>query len=166
MNKVNKIKSHNPHIGISEEGVVKIVDNLNILLADTYTLYLNTHNFHWNVTGPMFNSLHTMFMDQYTELWNAIDVVAERIRSLGYYAPGSYTSFSKLTSLKEAPEDHISAEEMIKILIHGHNTIASSIRAFFPIVEEYADQSTADVITQRLDIHEKTSWMLNSVLAE
>lgn len=152
-------------IGISAEDREKIVKGLSKLLADSYTLYLMTHNFHWNVTGPQFNGLHTMFMDQYTEQWNALDIIAERIRALGFPAPGTYKEFSKLTAIKEV-EGVPSATDMLKLLVNAQETTARTARGLFPIVNEANDQPTADVLTQRLNVHEKTAWMLRSMLAE
>ena len=159
--KLNKID-----IGINEEDRQAIVGGLSKLLADTYTLYLTTHNFHWNVTGPMFNTLHVMFMGQYTELWNAVDPIAERIRSLGHFAPGSYQQFSDLTSLPDAPSSPPKAIDMIKTLVKGHEAVARTARATFNTAGNANDQPTADLLTQRLDIHEKTAWMLRSLLEE
>ena len=139
---------------------------LSRLLADTYTLYLTTHNFHWNVTGPMFNSLHAMFMEQYTELWNAVDSVAERIRSLGHAAPGSYAQFGKLASLPDAPAEPPKALEMVRILMQGHEAVARTAREIFPLAEKAGDEPTADLLTQRLTLHEQTAWMLRSLLEE
>lgn len=153
-------------IGISDKDRQAIANGLSKLLADTYTLYLTTHNFHWNVTGPMFNTLHTMFMGQYTELWNAVDPIAERIRSLGHFAPGSYKQFSELTSLPDVPATPPKAVEMIKILVKGHEAVARTARSTFALAGEADDQPTADLLTQRLDIHEKTAWMLRSLLEE
>lgn len=153
-------------IGISDKDREAIANGLSKLLADTYTLYLTTHNFHWNVTGPMFNTLHTMFMGQYTELWNAVDPIAERIRSLGHFAPGSYQQFSELTSLPDVPATPPKAVEMIKILVKGHEAVARTARSTFALAGEADDQPTADLLTQRLDIHEKTAWMLRSLLEE
>lgn len=150
-------------IGISAKDRKKIAEGLSRVLADTFSLYLKTHQFHWNVTGPMFQTLHVMFMDQYNELWLATDPIAERIRALGFPAPGSYTEFSKLTSIKETvgvPK----AEEMIKLLIEGNETVARTAREVFPIVDKANDQPTADLLTQRMQIHEKTAWMLRSLL--
>jgi len=152
-------------IGINEADRKKIVDGLSKLLADSYILYLKTHNFHWNVEGPMFNTLHLMFMDQYTELWNALDLVAERIRALGSYAPGSYKKFAQLSSIPEADE-HVPAKEMIKQLLQGHETVAKTVRTIFPVAEAGNDEATLDLLTQRLQIHEKTAWMLRSMLSE
>ena len=134
------------------------------LLADTYSLYLKTHNFHWNVTGPMFNTLHTMFMVQYTELWNAVDPIAERIRSLGHPAPGSYGQFGKLSSLPDAPATPPKALDMVRVLVAGHEAVARTARTVFPLADHADDQPTADLLTQRLDVHEKTAWMLRSLL--
>jgi starvation-inducible DNA-binding protein len=153
-------------IGISEKDRKAITKGLSRLLADTYTLYLTTHNFHWNVTGPMFNSLHAMFMEQYTELWNAVDPIAERIRSLGYPAPGSYAEFAKLSSLPDAPIESPRAMEMVAILAKGHEGVAKTARSLYPIVQKASDEPTADLLTQRISIHEQTAWMLRSLLAE
>lgn len=150
-------------IGISEKHRKQVVQGLSSLLADTYTLYLKTHSFHWNVEGPMFQTLHVMFMGQYTEMWNALDIIAERIRSLGHYAPGTYAEFSKLSSIKESKAVP-KAEQMIKELIEGHESVIRTIREMFPTAEQAKDQTTMDVLTQRLDIHEKTAWMLRSLL--
>lgn len=152
-------------IGISIEHREKIVKGLSALLADSYSLYLMTHNFHWNVTGPQFNSLHTMFMTQYTEQWNALDIIAERIRALGYPAPGTYKEFAKLTSIKEV-DGVPNATDMVKHLVQAQETTARTARSLFAIVDEANDQPTADVLTQRLNVHEKTAWMLRSLLAE
>ena len=154
----------NINIGISEKDREDITNGLSKLLADSYTLYLVTHNFHWNVTGPMFNSLHIMFMTQYTELWNAMDIIAERIRALGHFAPGSYRDFVKLSSLDDAPSAPPKAEDMIKILVKGHEAVARTARSMFVVVDKANDQPTADILTQRLDTHEKTAWMLRSLL--
>jgi starvation-inducible DNA-binding protein len=153
-------------IGIGEKDRGAIAGGLSRLLADTYTLYLTTHNFHWNVTGPMFNTLHAMFMTQYTELWNAVDPIAERIRSLGHSAPGSYAQFGALSSIADVPATPPRAMEMVRILVQGHEAVARTARAVFPIAAEADDQPTADLLTQRLDIHEKTAWMLRSLLEE
>ena len=154
------------HIGISEEDRTKIVEGLNRLLADTFTLYLTTHNFHWNVTGPMFNSLHAMFMEQYTELWNAVDPIAERIRSLGHPAPGAYARFNELSSLPDAPAEPPKALEMVRILVDGHEAVARTARGIFEAVDDASDEPTADLLTQRLAVHEQTAWMLRSLLEE
>jgi starvation-inducible DNA-binding protein len=151
-------------IGITEADRRKIARGLSHLLADTYTLYLTTHNFHWNVTGPMFTSLHTMFMTQYTELWNAVDPIAERIRSLGHAAPGSYDQFGKLSSLKDVPATPPKAMEMVRILVTGHEAVARTARGVFPLADKANDEPTADLLTQRLTVHEQTAWMLRSLL--
>ena len=154
------------NIGISDADRAAIAGGLSKLLADTYTLYLTTHNFHWNVTGPLFNTLHAMFMVQYTELWNAVDPIAERIRSLGHPAPGSYAQFGELASIKDAPATAPKAMDMVRILVEGHEAVAKTARKIFPIADEAGDQPTADLLTQRLDVHEKTAWMLRSLLEE
>ena len=154
------------NIGISENDRAAIAQGLSRLLADTYTLYLTTHNFHWNVTGPMFNTLHQMFMVQYTELWNAVDPVAERIRSLGQPAPGSYAQFSQLASVPDAPASPPKALEMVRILVQGHEAVARTARELFPLADKANDQPTADLLTQRLTVHEQTAWMLRSLLEE
>jgi starvation-inducible DNA-binding protein len=153
-------------IGIAPADCEAIAEGLSRLLADTYTLYLTTHNFHWNVTGPMFNTLHTMFMQQYTELWNAVDPIAERIRSLGHPAPGSYASFGKLASIPDAPSKPPRAMDMVRILLDGHEAAARTARAVFPVADAAGDEPTADLLTQRLTVHEQTAWMLRSLLAE
>lgn len=155
----------NVGIGISEADRRKIADGLSHLLADSYILYLKTHNFHWNVEGPMFNSLHQMFMDQYTELWNALDLIAERIRALGAYAPGSYKKFAQLSSIPEA-EETMPANAMIKQLLEGHEAVAKTSRGIFALAEAASDEATLDLLTQRLQLHEKTAWMLRALLAE
>jgi starvation-inducible DNA-binding protein len=155
----------NVGIGISEGDRKKIADGLSHLLADSYILYLKTHNFHWNVEGPMFNSLHQMFMDQYTELWNALDLIAERIRALGAYAPGSYKKFAQLSSIPEA-EETMPANAMIKQLLEGHEAVAKTARGMFALAESASDEATLDLLTQRLQLHEKTAWMLRALLAE
>jgi starvation-inducible DNA-binding protein len=153
------------NIGIEEKDRQEISDGLSRLLADTHILYLKTHNYHWNVTGPMFQTLHLMFEQQYNELWMAGDVIAERIRSLGFFAPGTYKEFAKLTSVAE--EDFIpSAEEMIRILVEGHETTARTAREVFAVAEAAKDAPTVDLTTERLQIHEKTAWMLRSLLAK
>ncbi len=154
------------NIGISEADRSAIAGGLSKLLADTYTLYLTTHNFHWNVTGPMFNTLHSMFMTQYTELWNAVDPVAERIRSLGHTAPGSYAEFSKLASIPDAPATPPKALEMVRVLVTGHEAVARTAREIFPLADKAGDEPTADLLTQRLTVHEQTAWMLRSLLEE
>ena len=153
-------------IGISQQDRAAIAAGLSKLLADTYTLYLTTHNFHWNVTGPMFNTLHVMFMTQYTELWGAVDPIAERIRSLGHAAPGSYADFGKLSSLKDAPTTPPKALEMVRILKEGHEAVARTARSVFPLADRASDEPTADLLTQRLTVHEQTAWMLRSLLEE
>jgi len=150
-------------IGISSKDREKIAKGLSHLLADTYTLYLQTHNFHWNVEGPMFNTLHLMFMTQYTELWNALDLVAERVRALGYPAPATNTELAKLTTVEEVPGVP-EAMEMVRILVKGHEAVARTARSVFPSAEKASDESTADLLTQRLQVHEKTAWMLRSML--
>ena len=150
-------------IGISDKDRKEVVGGLKKLLADTYTLYLKTHNFHWNVEGPMFQTLHVMFMEHYTEMWNALDVIAERIRALGHYAPGTYAEFSELTSIKES-KGVPKANKMIQEAIQGHEAVIRTIRGIFEAAEKAKDQTTMDVLTQRLDIHEKTAWMLRSLL--
>jgi len=150
-------------IGIDENARREIGEGLSRLLADTYTLYLKTHNFHWNVTGPMFNTLHLMFEQQYNELALAVDLVAERIRALGFPAPGSYRQFAALTSLKE--EDGVpSAEDMIRILVKDQEAVVRTARSIFPAVDAAHDEPTADLLTQRMQVHEKTAWMLRSML--
>lgn len=152
-------------IGIPESSRRQICEGLSRLLADSSVLYLKTHNFHWNVEGPMFNTLHQMFMDQYTELWNALDMIAERIRALGSYAPGSYKKFAQLASIAEA-EEGLSANAMIKELLDGHEAVTKTIRSVFPMAEGGNDEATLDLLTQRLQLHEKTAWMLRSLLSE
>lgn len=153
-------------IGINKKDRAKIADGLSRLLADSYTLYLTTHNFHWNVTGPMFNTLHTMFMGQYTELWNATDPIAERIRALGHPAPGSYAAFGKLSSLPDAPATPPKALEMVRILVEGHEAVARTARGMLDLVDDADDEPTTDLLTQRLTVHEQTAWMLRSLLEE
>jgi starvation-inducible DNA-binding protein len=152
------------NIGLSAGQRGAIADGLSKVLADTYTLYLTTHNFHWNVTGPMFNTLHLMFMAQYTELWNAVDPIAERIRSLGHPAPGSYAAFGALASIADAPTEPPKAMDMVLILKQGHEAVARTARAVFPTADEAGDEPTADLLTQRLTVHEQTAWMLRSLL--
>lgn len=152
------------NVGIPEKNRKEIVKGLSHLLADSYILYMKTHNFHWNVEGPMFNTLHLMFMDQYTELWNALDLMAERIRSLGSYAPGSYKKYVNLSSIEEADEE-VPAMEMIQQLLEGHEAVAKTARKLIPAAEKGNDEVTLDLVTQRLQIHEKTAWMLRSLLA-
>lgn len=154
------------NIGISDADRASISNGLSHLLADTYTLYLTTHNFHWNVTGPMFNSLHAMFMAQYTELWNAVDPIAERIRSLGHMAPGSYGQFAKLSSLPDAPATPPKALEMVRVLADGHEAVARTARDLYPVVETASDEPTADLLTQRIGLHEQSAWMLRALLED
>ncbi|MDR0673929.1 MAG: DNA starvation/stationary phase protection protein [Zoogloeaceae bacterium] len=151
-------------IGIREQDRAKIAAGLSSLLADTYTLYLKTHNFHWNVVGPMFNTLHLMFETQYNELALAVDLVAERIRALGHPAPGSFGEFAKLTAIPET-KGVPKAEEMVALLVAGHETVARTARKLFPAVDAANDEPTADLLTQRMQEHEKTAWMLRSLLA-
>jgi starvation-inducible DNA-binding protein len=150
-------------IGINEVDREKLAKALSALLADSYTLYLKTHFFHWNVTGPMFQTLHLMFETQYNELALAVDLIAERIRSLGHVAPGSYIAFARLSSIKES-EEVPKATDMVKQLVEGHETVVRTARSLMPIADEAHDESTADLVTQRLQLHEKTAWMLRSLL--
>ncbi|MGA3120700.1 MAG: Dps family protein [Polyangiaceae bacterium] len=151
------------NIGIDTKNREQIAGALSKVLADTYTLYLKTHNFHWNVKGPMFQTLHLMFEQQYNELWLAVDAVAERIRALGFPAPGTYTQFVALSSIKE--DDGVPrAEDMIRRLVVGHETTARTARNAFKQAEEFNDQSTCDLLTQRMQTHEKTAWMLRSLV--
>jgi len=152
------------NIGIADPDRRKIADSLSRVLADTYTLYLKTHNFHWNVIGPHFNDLHAMFMGQYTELQGAVDEIAERIRALGHRAPGSYKEFAKLTTIPES-EASTSAEEMVASLVDGQEAVVRTARKAFPSAERAGDQATMDLLTRRLDVHEKNAWMLRSILA-
>jgi len=154
------------NIGIGEKDRAAIAKGLARLLADTYTLYLTTHNFHWNVTGPMFNTLHLMFMTQYTELWNAVDPIAERIRSLGFPAPGSYAQFAKLSSVPDVPATPPKALDMVARLVAGHEAVARTARSVFPLADKASDEPTADLLTQRLTVHEQTAWMLRSLLED
>ena len=151
-------------IGIETADREAIAEGLSRLLADTYTLYLKTHNYHWNVVGPMFNTLHLMFETQYNELALAVDLIAERIRALGVRAPGSYREFAALSSIPE-DDDLPNAEEMIRRLVIGQETVARTARSIFPVAEAANDEPTADLLTQRLQVHEKTAWMLRSMLA-
>jgi starvation-inducible DNA-binding protein len=150
-------------IGIQDTDRKAIADGLSRVLADSYGLYLKTHNFHWNVTGPMFQTLHTMFMEQYTEQWNALDPIAERIRALGHPAPGSYRQFAKLSSIPEE-EGVPRAEDMLRQLVEAQETVARTAREVFPLIERAGDQPSADLLTQRLQVHEKNAWMLRSLL--
>ncbi len=152
-------------LGIQDKSRLQIAEGLSRLLADSYTLYLKTHNYHWNVTGPMFDSLHLLFERQYTELATAVDVIAERIRALGVKAPGSYAEFGKLTQIKE-DASLPRAKDMIKHLLADQETIARSARSLFPAVDEAQDEPTADLLTQRMQIHEKNAWMLRGLLEE
>ncbi len=159
-----KAKADKIDIGISEKDRAAIADGLSHLLADTYTLYLKTHNFHWNVTGPMFNTLHLMFEAQYTELAQAVDLIAERIRAIGYPAPGSYSQYAKLSSIREetsVPD----AEDMIRQLVDGQEAVTRTARKIFPTIDDAHDEPSADLLTQRMQIHEKNAWMLRSLLA-
>ena len=165
MSKKHKSAAAQIDIGIAAGDRKKIAQGLSALLADSYTLYLMTHNFHWNVTGPQFNSLHNMFMTQYTEQWNALDQIAERIRALGFPAPGTYKEFVALASIKEV-EGVPKANDMVRHLIAGHETTARTARSLFDAVNAANDQPTADLLTQRLEVHEKTAWMLRSLLEE
>ena len=151
-------------IGIDEKDRTEIAKGLGHFLADTYTLYLKTHNFHWNVTGPMFQTLHLMFETQYNELWTAVDLIAERIRSLGVFAPGTYAEYSKLSSIKET-EGVPNAQDMLRQLVEGHEAVVRTARSLYPLVEKASDEATADLLTQRIQLHEKTAWMLRSLLA-
>ncbi|HYL90394.1 MAG TPA: Dps family protein [Burkholderiales bacterium] len=151
-------------IGIKEADRAKIAQGLARLLADTYTLYLKTHNFHWNVTGPMFQTLHLMFETQYNELALAVDLIAERIRALGHPAPGTYGAFSKLTSIRE-PKGVPAAEDMIRELVAGQEAVVKTARSVFPLVDKVNDEPSADLLTQRMQVHERTAWMLRSLLA-
>ncbi|HUL55843.1 MAG TPA: Dps family protein [Usitatibacter sp.] len=150
-------------IGIAEKDRAKIAEGLSRLLADTFTLYLTTHNFHWNVKGPMFQTLHVMFEEQYNELWLALDAIAERIRALGFPAPGTYAQYAKLSSIKETPGVP-EAKEMVRILVQGQEAVARTARKVFPVVDKNNDEPTADLLTQRMQVHEKTAWMLRSLL--
>jgi len=150
-------------IGIDTKHREAIAGGLANLLADSYSLYLKTHNYHWNVTGPMFNTLHLMFENQYTELATAVDEIAERIRALGVKAPASYTAFAKLTNIDEGSGEE-SAEEMIRQLVIGQETVVRTARQIFPLAEAANDEPTADLLTQRMQVHEKTAWMLRSML--
>lgn len=150
-------------IGIAEKDRKSIAKGLSKFLADTYSLYLKTHNFHWNVTGPQFQTLHALFMTQYTELWNAVDDVAERIRSLGFPAPGTYREFSELTIIKEA-KGVPKSTEMIRQLVEGHEACSRTAREVFSTADDANDQATLDLLTQRISLHEKTAWMLRSLL--
>lgn len=151
------------NIGIDHDARIEIAGGLSRVLADTYTLYLKTHNFHWNVTGPLFNSLHLMFEEHYTELATAVDEVAERIRALGEPAPGSYSAYARLSSVPEETGTP-NATDMIRQLVADHETVARTAREVFPLAEKASDEPTADLLTQRMQVHEKTAWMLRSML--
>lgn len=163
--KKTKSASIDIDIGIDAREREKIVQGLSALLADSYTLYLMTHNFHWNVTGPQFNTLHQMFMTQYTEQWNALDLIAERIRALGHPAPGTYKEFIKRASIKEI-EGVPRATDMVRHLVAAQEATARTARTLFPVADAANDQPTADLLTQRLEVHEKTAWMLRSLLED
>jgi starvation-inducible DNA-binding protein len=163
MNKAGKIAPIN--IGISDEDRAAIAQGLSRLLADTYTLYLKTHNFHWNVTGPMFSTLHLMFETQYTELALAVDLIAERIRALGYPAPGTYQAFASLSSIKDA-EGVPKANDMIRELVEGQEAVVRTAREVFQVVDRASDEPSADLLTQRMQVHEKNGWMLRSLLED
>lgn len=152
-------------IGISQSARQQITDGLSRLLADTYTLYLKTHNFHWNVTGPQFSSLHLLFETHYTEMALAVDEIAERIRALGHWAPGSYQEFSKLSTIQESV-GHVTAEEMVKQLVLAQEAVIKTARSIFPMVTEAEDQASADLLTRRMQIHEKNAWMLRTLLED
>ncbi len=152
-------------IGINDKDRARIAESLSKMLADSYILYLKTHNFHWNVTGPMFQTLHILFMQQYTELWNALDLIAERIRSLGHPAPGSYKRYVELSSIAEE-EGVPSARDMIRQLVAGQEAVTRTARAAFKVADAADDQPTADLLTQRMEVHEKNAWMLRSLLED
>ncbi len=158
-------KNTSIEIGISDGDRKKISEGLNKVLADSYTLYLKTHYYHWNVTGPMFQTLHLMFETHYNELALAVDLIAERIRSLGHVAPGTYSEFAKLGSISE-DKGVPKAKDMIKNLVKGHEAVAKTVRGCFPTAEKASDQATMDLLTQRLQVHEKTAWMLRSLLED
>ena len=164
---MSKVKANTSsiNIGLSEKDRRSIADGLSRMLADTYTLYLKTHNFHWNVTGPMFQTLHLMFMTQYNETWLAVDLVAERIRALGYPAPGSYKEFAALTSIKDS-NGVPNAKEMIRQLVDGQETVVRTAREVLPIAEKAGDQPTVDLLSARMEFHEKYALMLWSLLEE
>lgn len=153
------------NIGINEPKRKEIAEGLSRLLADSYLLFLKTHNYHWNVTGPMFQALHTMFEAQYTELFTAVDEIAERIRSLGEFAPGSFQEFQKISQIKEETK-HPSAEEMIKNLVLGQEAVTKTAREIIKIADEASDEPTVDLLTQRMQIHEKNAWMLRSLISK
>lgn len=151
--------------GINEADRTEIAAGLSHLLADSYTLYLQTHNFHWNVTGPMFRTLHLMFEEHYTELATAVDLIAERIRALGMHAPGTYAEFVRLSSIQEVPGVP-KAEEMIQLLVKGHEAVVRTARSVLPLVDKASDEASIDLLTQRMQLHEKTAWMLRSLLED
>lgn len=153
------------NIGINEEDRKEIAQGLSRLLADSYSLYLKTHNFHWNVTGPMFQTLHILFEEEYTELATAVDEIAERIRALGYPAPGTYSEFAELSSIPET-KGVPKADEMIRLLVEGQESVVRTARSIFPVVERVNDEPTADLLTQRMQVHEKNAWMLRSLLEQ
>ena len=163
--KARKSKAVAIDIGISAAQRARIAQGLSALLADSYTLYLMTHNFHWNVTGPQFTSLHQMFMDQYTEQWTALDLIAERIRALGHPAPGTYQDYARLASIREV-SGVPKATDMVRHLVSAQEATARTARRLLPLVGEANDQPTADILTQRLNVHEKTAWMLRSLLEQ
>jgi starvation-inducible DNA-binding protein len=158
-------KTSSINIGIAEKDRQKIANGLGRMLADTYTLYLKTHNFHWNVTGPMFQTLHLMFMTQYNESWLAVDLIAERIRALGFPAPGSYKEFAALTSIKDS-EGVPKAKEMLRQLVDGQEAVVRTAREVLPIAEKAGDQPTVDLLSARMQVHEQNAWMLRSLLEE
>ena len=151
--------------GINTEDRAKMVESLSVVLADAYMLYLKTHNFHWNVTGPMFSSLHVMFEEQYTEQWTALDVIAERIRALGHFAPATYKRYAELSNITEEPEV-LSAKEMIRQLVDGNEILTRTLRAGVKVADELDDFPTADMLTTRMEVHEKNAWMLRSFLEQ
>jgi len=151
--------------GINTEDRAKIVSSLSTVLADAYMLYLKTHNFHWNVTGPMFSALHVMFEEQYTEQWNALDDIAERIRALGHFAPATYKRYAELSNITEEPEV-LSSKEMIRQLVDGNETLIRTLRAGVKVADELDDYPTADMLTTRMEVHEKNAWMLRSFLEQ
>ncbi len=161
--KAKKVTAPPIDTGISPKDREKIAQGLAKLLADTYTVYLKTHNFHWNVTGPMFNTLHLMFETQYNELWLATDLIAERIRSLGVYAPGTYAEIAKLASIKETAGQP-KAERMVELLVEGNEAVVRTARTVIPFAEKAGDEPTLDLLTQRMQVHEKNAWMLRSLL--
>lgn len=151
--------------GITAEDRAKIVESLSTVLADAYMLYLKTHNFHWNVTGPLFSSLHVLFEEQYTEQWNALDEIAERIRALGHFAPATYKRYAELSSIKEEPEV-LSSKEMLRQLVDGNEILIRTLRTSVKVADELDDFPTADMLTTRMEVHEKNAWMLRSFLEQ